>query len=248
MGSPQPPVLHVDAATRRFPDGTVALDRFDLTVARSELVSVVGPSGCGKTTLLRLCSGLDEPSEGAVQRWVDQVAHVFQEPALLPWRSVLGNVELAGELAGVDRSKRRATARWALDAVGLDDVEQLLPSQMSVGMRMRASLAQSLTSAAGLFLLDEPFAAVDEITRGKLQDLWSGLFAELGVAGVFVTHSIPEAVYLGTRVLVLSVRPARVAAEIEVPWTHPRDPELRFDPAFAQLCGQVHQALETGAR
>ena len=242
MTEPEP-VLVADDVSRRFADGTVALDGVNLSVSPSTLVALVGPSGCGKTTLLRLASGLDQPTGGRIATRAAKIAHVFQEPALLPWRSVAANVELPGELAGVGREARRSVARQALESVGLADAAQQLPAQLSVGMRMRASLARSLTERPDLFLLDEPFAAVDEITREQLQDLCVDLFTGIGAAAVLVTHSVAEAVYLAHRVVVLSQRPGSVVAEVEVPWAHPRPPDLRFEPEFAAVCGTVHQAL-----
>ena len=242
------PVLSFDGVTRGFADGSVALDGLDLAVGPGEMVSVVGPSGCGKTTMLRLASGLDGVTAGLVRSRADRPAFVFQEAALLPWRSTLGNVELFGELDGVGRGARRSRAEAALESVGLADAGHLLPSQLSVGMRMRASLARSLTVDPDLFLFDEPFAAVDEITRVQLQDLCIGLHSESGFAAVFVTHSIAEAVYLGDRVVVLSERPGRVLAEVEVPWPRPRPAELRYTAEFAELCGEVHRQLGSGTR
>lgn len=242
---PTEPVLALEGVSRRFDDGTVALDGVNLDVDASTQVALVGPSGCGKTTLLRLASGLDRPTAGRVTTRTSKVAHVFQEPALLPWRSVVANVELPAELAGIDRAARRSAAREALESVGLGGAGDRLPTQLSVGMRMRVSLARSLTERPDLFLLDEPFAAVDEITREQLQDLCVELFADIGSAAVLVTHSVAEAVYFAHRVVVLSQGPGSVVAELEVPWAHPRHPDLRYDPEFASVCGAVHQALRT---
>jgi len=229
-----------------FPDGTVALAEIDLTVDRGEFVTVVGPSGCGKSTLLRIASGLETASTGTVGLNTDRIGYVFQDATLLPWRSVQSNVELLAELHGTPRAQRAATAKEAIDLVGLTGFEKYLPRALSGGMRMRASLARSLTLNPEIFLFDEPFGALDEITRERLNDELIKLFTEKQFAGLFITHSVSEAVYLSTRVVVMSGRPGKIVDTFEVPFSMPRDPEIRFTAQFAHLIGEVSHALRGG--
>lgn len=228
-----------------YPDGTEALAEVSLEVRPGELVAVVGPSGCGKSTLLRLASGLLEATTGTIAVDRSQLGYVFQDPTLLPWRSVQANVELLGELHKVPRRRRRALASAAIELVGLKGFERHLPARLSGGMRMRASLARSLTLDPEVFLFDEPFGALDEITRERLNDELGRLFVERGFAGVFVTHSVQEAVYLATRVVVMSARPGRIAASFDVGLPLPRQPEHRFDPAFTETARAVSSVLRS---
>jgi len=230
----------------KFPNGTVALSGVDLSVKRGELVSVVGPSGCGKSTLLRIASGLETITDGALEVRTDRIGYVFQDATLLPWRSVQANVELLAELHKQPKSARRAKAKKAIDLVGLTGFEKHLPKQLSGGMRMRTSLARSLTLDPELFLFDEPFGALDEITRERLGDELLRIFTEQRFAGLFITHSVAEAVYLSTRVVVMSGRPGRIVDTFDVPFDYPRDPDLRFTPEFGALCGEVSHALREG--
>ncbi len=226
-----------------FPDGTHALDDVSFDVREGEFVTVVGPSGCGKSTLLRIASNLNAPTTGTVE--VDRAAlgYVFQDATLLQWRNVLRNVELLAELEGMPKDERRERAEANIQLVGLDGHQKKYPKQLSGGMRMRASLARSLVLEPSVFLFDEPFGAVDEITRERLNDEVLSLFASKGFAGLFITHSISEAVFLSTRVLVMSARPGKIVAEFDVPFEYPRDADLRFDPEFARLSGEISHAL-----
>nr|WP_229872233.1 ABC transporter ATP-binding protein [Promicromonospora soli] len=235
--------LVLDDVTKAFPTGTVALERVSLSVAAGEFVSVVGPSGCGKSTLLRLASGLDEVTGGGIEVNATSTSYVFQEATLLEWRSALRNVELVGELRGAPKADRRRRAQEALDLVGLSGFEKQHPRQLSGGMRMRVSIARALVAEPDLALFDEPFGALDEITRLRMQTELQSLFALKNFAGLFITHSVSEAVYLSTRVVVMSGRPGRVVADIPVPWSYPRPPELRYEPEFAALTGEVSAAL-----
>ncbi|KQO84660.1 ABC transporter ATP-binding protein [Frigoribacterium sp. Leaf263] len=230
----------------RFANGTVALQDVDLTVDRGEFVTVVGPSGCGKSTLLRIASGLENASHGSAEVDTDRIGYVFQDATLLPWRTVRDNVELLAELNGAPKTARRAAAQESIDLVGLSGFESNLPKELSGGMRMRASLARSLTLDPELFLFDEPFGALDEITRERLNDELLRLFVEKRFAGLFITHSVSEAVYLSTRVVVMSGRPGRIVGEFDVPFDMPRDPEIRFTAEFAELVGEVSHALREG--
>ncbi|GAA3991089.1 ABC transporter ATP-binding protein [Allokutzneria multivorans] len=232
---------------KRFADGTTALADIDLDVAPGEFVSVVGPSGCGKTSLLRIAAGLSDASEGAVRRETERVGYVFQDATLLPWRTVQSNVELLAELKDLPEQERRGRADEAIELVGLKDFAGHRPGQLSGGMRMRVSLARSLTVEPELFLFDEPFGALDEITRQRLGDELLRLFTLRGFAGLMVTHSVTEALYLSTRVLVLSDRPGRVIGDFAVPFAHPRSPELRFEDEFTHLAGKISACLRGGA-
>ncbi|GAA4705636.1 ABC transporter ATP-binding protein [Phytohabitans rumicis] len=235
--------LVFDDVGKTFADGTQALTDARFAVAAGEFVSVVGPSGCGKSTLLRIASGLDQATCGAVEVRATNLGYVFQDPTLLPWRSVRSNVELLAELHGIDKAERRRRATEAIELVGLVGFEKHLPHELSGGMRMRASLARSLTLQPDVFLFDEPFGALDEITRERLNDELLQLFTARGFAALFITHSVLEAVFLSSRVLVMTGRPGRVQAEVAVPFDYPRRPSLRFTAEFAALCGEVSAHL-----
>lgn len=239
LGQAATSALSFSAAGKRYEDGTRALDKVDLTVAPGQFVAVVGPSGCGKSTLLRLAAGLTEATEGSVRRETASVGYVFQDHALLPWRTVRANVELFGELRGLSRAERRRRADEAIDLVGLADFAHHRPRTLSGGMRMRASLARALAVQPDLLLLDEPFGTLDEITRERLQSELLRLFGLRRFAAVFVTHSVGEAVFLATKIIVLSERPGRIVGTCDVPFPYPRPPELRFDPDFARIAAQV---------
>ncbi|WP_221585834.1 ABC transporter ATP-binding protein [Microbacterium sp. G2-8] len=227
-----------------YDDGTVALENVNITVRRGELVTVVGPSGCGKSTLLRIAAGLESHTEGACDTRTDRVGFVFQDATLLPWRTVKKNVELLAELNGQTSAERAAAAQGAIDLVGLTGFEASMPRQLSGGMKMRASLARSLTLDPDLFLFDEPFGALDEITRQRLNDELLRLFVRRGFGGLFITHSVHEAVYLSTRVVVMSGRPGQIVDVVDVPFDMPRDPEIRFSAEFGELVGRVSHALK----
>jgi NitT/TauT family transport system ATP-binding protein len=237
------PALAFDHVSMVYPDGTVALRDVTLSVNPGEFTSIVGPSGCGKSTLLRLASGIATATAGTVRVEADRLGFVFQDATLLPWRTVLGNVELLLELHGVPLHERRERALEAIAAVGLDGFEMYHPKRLSGGMKMRASLARWLALEPSVFLFDEPFGALDEITRDRLNDELLRLFVAKGFAALFVTHSLFEAVFVSSRVLVMSARPGRIVADIEVPFVYPRAEELRFDPAMSEIAGQVSAAL-----
>ena len=235
--------LSFDRIGMVFPDGTEAIREVSFAVGKGEFVTVVGPSGCGKSTLLKIASGLLNPTRGSVAVDRDRLGYVFQDATLLPWRTVQQNVELLPELHGIGKEERRQLAARAIATVGLVGFEHHYPKSLSGGMKMRASLARTLTLNPPLFLFDEPFGAVDEITRERLNEETQRLFATEGFAGLFITHSIGEAVFLSTRVLVMSSRPGRIVAEFDVPFEYPRQPDLRFAPEFAKLSGEVSHAL-----
>src|SRR5215471_11867699 len=226
-----------------FPDGTEAVDDVSFEVRAGEMVAIVGPSGCGKSTLLRLAARLTAPSSGEIAVADGNLGYVFQDATLLPWRTVQTNVELLAELAGVSRTERRRLAANAIALTGLQGFEQHHPRTLSGGMRMRVSLARSLTLRPSIFLFYEPFGALDEITRERLNGELLDLFERERFAGLFVTHSVSEAAFLASRVLVMSPRPGHIVAEIAVPFDYPRPPELRFDPAFARIAGHISARL-----
>jgi NitT/TauT family transport system ATP-binding protein len=227
----------------RFPDGTNAVDNVSFDVAKGEFVTIVGPSGCGKSTLLKIASGLLKQTSGEVVIDRDRIGYVFQDATLLPWRTVRKNVELLAELHSLPESERTNLATDAIALVGLGGFENHYPKSLSGGMKMRASLARTLTLKPPVFLFDEPFGAVDEITREHLNEETLKLFEHEQFAGLFITHSISEAVFLSTRVLVMSARPGRIVASYDIPFTYPRVPELRFDPHFAEISGQISLEL-----
>jgi NitT/TauT family transport system ATP-binding protein len=232
-----------DRVSMRFPDGTAALEDISFGVTPGEFVSIVGPSGCGKSTLLKITAGLLKATGGTIERGAGHLGYVFQDATLLPWRTVRANVELLGELEGVPRAQRRQAAAEAIELVGLGGSENKYPKALSGGMKMRASLARSLTLKPRVFLFDEPFGALDEMTRERLNDELLALFAHERFAGLFITHSIAEAVFLSTRVLVMSERPGRIIGDFRVDFPYPRPPQLRFEPAFAEIAGGVSAAL-----
>lgn len=237
------PLLTFDGVAMTFPDGTRALENVSFSVSPGEFVTVVGPSGCGKSTLLRIASNLEQNTAGTCTVDRDSIGYVFQDATLMPWRTVIKNVELIAELHKVPKSERRTLAQEAIELVGLHGFDDKYPRQLSGGMRMRASLARSLVMKPKVFLFDEPFGALDEITRERLNDELLSLFQREGFAGLFITHSITEAVYMSTKVLVMSARPGRIIASFDVPFDYPRNHDLRYEPAFAELCGEISHAL-----
>jgi NitT/TauT family transport system ATP-binding protein len=235
--------LSFERVSKVFPDGTRALDEVTIQVNSGEMVAIVGPSGCGKSTLLRLASRLSAPSSGQIVVGDGNLGYVFQDATLLPWRTVQRNVELLAELAGMNRAQRAKLAAEAIILTGLTGFERHRPRALSGGMRMRVSLARALTMRPRIFLFDEPFGALDEITRERLNGELLGLFARERFAGLFVTHSVSEATFLASRVLVMSPRPGRIVAEIDVPFGYPRPTELRFEAQFARVAGQISERL-----
>lgn len=226
-----------------FPDGTHALADISFSVDRGEFVTVVGPSGCGKSTLLRIASGLETHTGGACNVDRDSIGYVFQDATLFPWRTVRKNVELLAELHGIPIASVADRIDESLDLVNLTEHQDKYPKQLSGGMRMRTSLARSLVLQPNVFLFDEPFGALDEISRERLNDELLSLFKAKNFAGLFITHSIAEAVFLSTRILVMSARPGRIVAEYDVPFDFPRSHEIRYEPEFAELSGKISHDL-----
>jgi len=229
-----------------------ALESIGLTVAPGEFVSLIGPSGCGKSTLLRLIADLDQPTSGSItvfgktarQARIDQDYGIaFQQAGLLPWRSIVGNIELPLELHGAGKPARQQRARELLTLVGLTDFADRFPDQLSGGMQQRVAIARALAESPELLLMDEPFGALDEMTRERMQAELVRICGETGAAVVFVTHSIPEAVFLSDRVVVMSARPGRIVSTITVDLGESRNDALREDPGFFAAVSAVREAL-----
>lgn len=236
--------LNLRNISMTFPDGTQAVDGVDLTVDRGEFVTIVGPSGCGKSTLLRIISGLQQPTSGSCDVDRKSLGYVFQDSVLLPWRNVQKNVELNAELLGVPKELRKESAQKAINLVNLNDHVTKFPHQLSGGMKMRCSLARSLVSQPRVFLFDEPFGALDEMTREHLNDELLSIFLQEKFAGLFITHSIQEAVFLSTRVIVMSSQPGQFISAHTIDFPFPRQPDIRYSAEFAELCGRISHDLK----
>ncbi len=250
-GAPRP-LVALHGVGKTFDGGLVALDGFDLTVREGEFVSLLGPSGCGKTTVLRLVAGLDAPTSGVIERdgaagtggVEGGLSFVFQDATLMPWASVAANVHLPLRIAGVPMRTARPRIDAMLDLVGLAGFADALPHQLSGGMRMRAAIARALVTRPRLLLMDEPFAALDEITRFRLNDDLLASVAATGCTVMFVTHSIYESAYLSTRIAVMGCRPGRVVADIPVNVApHLRDESFRRDARFLAAAQASSAAL-----
>jgi len=235
-------LVRVRDVSKIFANGVQALEGASLDIEAGEFLSVLGPSGCGKSTLLRLVAGLETPSAGAIE-WPSgrssgrpDLGFVFQEPTLMPWATALGNVVLPLKLRGVTRSEREARAVEALGHVGLAGFEKSYPRELSGGMKMRVSIARALVTAPKLLLMDEPFAALDEITRRRLNTDLLELWQRTRFTAVFVTHSVFESVFLSQRIAVMSARPARVLSELAVPAAYPRTEAFGTSAEYAALC------------
>lgn len=238
---------------KTYPNGTQALLPVNLTVREGEFITLLGPSGCGKSTLLKMVAGLLEPSDGRLLLWrkpVDQVessghrlSFVFQEATLMPWASVLANVRLPMDLAKVPKAQSEPRVRQALKMVGLERFEDNLPRQLSGGMQMRVSIARGLVTEPTLLLMDEPFGALDEITRNRLDSDLLDLWQANGLTVIFVTHSITEAVYLSNRVIVMAARPGRIVEEVIIDEPYPRTADFRVSQRFATYAKQLQDCL-----
>jgi NitT/TauT family transport system ATP-binding protein len=238
---------------KRFGSGITALEAVDLDVGAGEFLSVLGPSGCGKTTLLRIIAGLSKPSAGVSRLSLEtdrrghipsgRIGFVFQDPTLMPWSTVFDNVLLPFRLAGRVGSVERERVSAEIGSVGLAGFDRAYPRQLSGGMRMRVSIARALVTDPDLLLLDEPFAALDEITRMALNDDLMSLWHTRRPTVVFVTHSVFESVYLSTRIVVMTPRPGRIVAELPVELPQPRERALRTSPRYTALCVTVSRHL-----
>jgi NitT/TauT family transport system ATP-binding protein len=256
------PLLALAGVHKRFANGTAALAGLDLHIHTGEFLALLGPSGCGKSTVLRLIAGLTLPTAGQVQ-WMHHavtsaarpagsaaapsIGFVFQEPTLMPWASVFDNVWLPLRLAGVSREAAAARITPLLARLGLADFARVYPRELSGGMKMRVSIARALVTQPAVLLMDEPFAALDEITRFALNRDLLALSAEQGFTTVFVTHSVYESVFLADRVCVMSARPGRVVADIAIAEPAPREAAYRHTPQYAAWCAEVSDALTSAS-
>jgi NitT/TauT family transport system ATP-binding protein len=237
-------------------DGPVqALSGIDLRIGKGEFVSFIGPSGCGKTTLLRAVADLESPTAGEIRvngmspheaRTRRAYGYVFQAPALYPWRTVAANIALPLEIMGIDKAERKKRVERGLELVNLKGFGQKFPWQLSGGMQQRASIARALSFDPDLLLMDEPFGALDEIVRDMLNQQLLELWAKTGKTALFVTHSIPEAVFLSTRIVVMSPRPGRIHDVIECGFPRDRTLEIRETPEFLQVAHRVREGLRAG--
>ena len=253
------PVVRIAGVDKRFDLGsgraTAALAGIELVIGRGEFVSLIGPSGCGKSTLLRLIGDLTPPTSGSVEvngkpahaaRLGREYGMVFQAPVLFEWRTVEDNVKLPLEILGVGRAERDARAAEMLDLVELSDFARHHPYQLSGGMQQRVAIARALALQPSILLMDEPFGALDEMTRERMNTEVLRIWQQTGTTIVFVTHSIPEAVFLSTRVVVMSARPGRITRVVDVPLGHPRNDATREDPRYFHLVTEVREALRAG--
>ena len=253
------PVVRIGGVAKEFVGGrdavTTALSDIDLTIAQGEFVSLIGPSGCGKSTLLRLIGDLIGPTRGSVEingrpahaaRLAREYGMVFQAPVLFEWRTVEDNVKLPLELLGMGRSERDQRAGEMLELVELGDFRRHHPYQLSGGMQQRVAIARALALQPSILLMDEPFGALDEMTRERMNDEVLRIWQRTGTTIVFVTHSIPEAVFLSTRVVVMSARPGRITRLVDVPLPHPRNEDTREDPRYFRVVTEVREALRAG--
>jgi NitT/TauT family transport system ATP-binding protein len=235
--------LAFHGVSKYYADGTHAVDVVDFELSHGQIAAIVGPSGCGKSTLLRIAAGLMRATAGDVIVEDRPVGYVFQDATLLPWRNVRRNVELLAELHHLPPEERRRRAEEAIALTGLTGFEKHLPRALSGGMRMRTSLARTLTLNPRALLLDEPFGALDEITRERLNEELLRLHTTSRFSALLVTHSVSEAVFTASRVAIMSARPGRIVDEIDVPFSYPREAALRSDPAFHAVIAQVSESL-----
>jgi NitT/TauT family transport system ATP-binding protein len=242
------PLVSLRGVAKRYATGTLAVRGVDLDIDAGDFVALLGPSGCGKSTLLRMVAGLAAPSSGRIlwpggERDSRDIGFVFQEPTLMPWATALANVALPLELAGMGRAEAAERAAAMLARVGLKGFETAYPRALSGGMRMRVSIARALVTRPRLLLMDEPFAALDEITRFRLNNDLLRLWEAERFTVLFVTHSVFESVYLARRIVVMAARPGRIEAELPVDAAYPRGGEFRTSAGYAAHCREVSQAL-----
>lgn len=252
--APARALLRLSGISKIFANGTIALENVDLTIRPGEFLTLLGPSGCGKSTLLKMIAGLGGPTKGMID-WPQSsydalgeperlLGYVFQEPTLLPWCSVFDNVYLPLKLAGQRKEAVRARIMEVLAQVGLARFAKAFPRELSGGMKMRVSIARALVTNPRILLMDEPFAALDEITRTKLNNDLLKLFAKQNLTVIFVTHSVYESVYLSSRIVVMSARPGRVSSEIDIDEPYPREEEFRVSTGYNDYCRRASEALK----
>ena len=246
------PIVQFKNVSKRYGDGPLILDNIQMDVERGDFISLIGPSGCGKSTILKLVSGLAPISEGEliVDRMTpdnarEEMAFVFQEPTLLPWKTVEKNVETLLKLRGTDKNRRAEIAQDMIKLVGLSHAPKHFPRQLSGGMRMRVSIARALSVSPKIILMDEPFGALDEMTRDRLNEDLLEIRAREAFTAFFVTHSVAEAVFLSTKIVVLSANPGRIHEIIPVDFPYPRGEELRDTHEFHELVIKVSQTLRS---
>jgi NitT/TauT family transport system ATP-binding protein len=253
--APAPPraLLKLAGISKTFANKTLALEGVDLTIRPGEFLTLLGPSGCGKSTLLKMIAGLGAPSTGVID-WPTSsydalgepdrlLGFVFQEPTLLPWRTVFDNVYLPLMLAGQRKKDVQERIMEVLAQVGLSRFVNAYPRELSGGMKMRVSIARAVATSPRILLMDEPFAALDEITRMKLNNDLLELFAKKNLTVIFVTHSVYESVYLSSRIIVMSARPGRVSADIPITAPYPRNEDFRLSPVYNEYCRRASEAL-----
>jgi NitT/TauT family transport system ATP-binding protein len=247
-----PIAIALHQVDKMYANGTVALQGIDLTVQRGEFVSLVGPSGCGKSSILRLIAGLAETTGGTIHWQIAEgdreLAYVFQDPALMPWATVVDNVHLPLKLKGQSLRASRSRIQEVLNLVELQGFEHSYPRQLSGGMKMRVSIARALVTHPNVLLMDEPFGALDEMTRSRLNTDLLELWERYHWTVIFVTHNIYEAVYLSNRVCVMAAQPGRMVAEMPIDEPHPRTENFRTSPRFNQYCRDILQCLAAGEK
>jgi NitT/TauT family transport system ATP-binding protein len=260
LGGSEPFAIEINSASKKYASGVEALLPIDIKIAEGEFVTLLGPSGCGKSTLLKMIAGLVKPSSGSIKIHKSQsdvnsttavtskpkepkLSFVFQSPTLMPWASVRANVRLPLDLAGVPKEQANSQVDEILRVVGLQDFDQALPRSLSGGMQMRVSIARGLITNPDILLMDEPFGALDEITRYKLDTELLSLWANKKLTVVFVTHSIQEAIYLSNRIVMMAARPGRIEQQFRVTEPYPRQPEFMVSHNFLQWSQTIQAAL-----
>ncbi|MFD1697027.1 ABC transporter ATP-binding protein [Roseibium aestuarii] len=249
------PLVSLRGISKVFSNGTTALQNMSMDIRQGEFISLLGPSGCGKSTVLRIIAGLGDPSSGTIEwptsnhdasgKALPEISFVFQEPTLMPWATVFNNVWLPLRLKGISKQAARDRVLEALEMVGLEKFAEAYPRELSGGMKMRVSIARALVTRPKLLLMDEPFAALDEITRFKLNNDLLHLWEKFGWTVIFVTHSVFESVYLSNRIVVMAARPGRVVNDMAVDAPYPRDEDFRTSSIYNDYCKDASLALHS---